>query len=78
MVLGWYLMVPRIASDKSRVLYEEPLRDWIVTQSFDTAVACETARGDLKSKTATSEDALTKSASLAMECIASDDPRLAK
>jgi len=77
-LVGWYLMVPRIASDKSRVLYEEPIRDWTVVRSFDSAVACETERTDFKSKTANSKDDLTKSAGLAIQCVATDDPRLAK
>jgi hypothetical protein len=39
-LVGWYLMVPPVESDKS-VRPELPLSQWIQSKSYDTASECQ-------------------------------------
>lgn len=70
MLFGWYLMFPPVGS--GRIEVDAPLSRWQVAEPFDTAAECEKRRGyemehnkhDLPIVWA--------------QCIATDDPRLAK
>jgi hypothetical protein len=89
LLCGWYLMLPPIIRDGQggfTVLFDAPLSKWIVNTSFEQAADCDQLqRGfvmDSGKKTRrfashTFEWAETARLTQA-QCIATDDPRLAK
>ena len=81
-LVGWYLITPPPMLDPVfRAGLTEPLDDWYIESSFDTATECEAARESLihKSFTPTPAD-IGVSQMLALyrgaQCVATDDPRL--
>ena len=81
-LVGWYLMMPPMASDL-RPDEAAPLATWGLVESFDSAQACKRALHKysdeaIKKVQGGSESSTTNSARfvVAEECIASDDPRL--
>ncbi len=90
-LLGWYLMLAPIREapgGRSYVDIEAPLNQWTVTGAFDRADSCQQAkaRGQREGKEqkfhpAGGERELEKLLwidFIEAQCIASDDPRLAK
>jgi hypothetical protein len=78
-LVGWYLMVPPMNGIDPSV----PLPKWVVLRAFDTADACNDAQDQLRYHTSrlNLQIPVASAASKAAEfsqCIASDDPRLAK
>jgi hypothetical protein len=69
-LVGWYLMVPLT----ERTIL--PIAQWNHIASFDTADECERNRVVLAEKN--QHDPAKRSLIVQSECIASDDPRLAK
>jgi hypothetical protein len=93
-IIGWYLMTPPVLPDtlgditahRLRAHIEMPLSQWVITQVFDTAAECE----ETKSPVVTNAGRLLRAggitangeqmqASFAQaQCVAGDDPRLAR
>jgi hypothetical protein len=69
-LVGWYLLVP--PSQDTNL----PISQWNHIGSFDTAAECEKNRVDLHRQNL--NDPAKDQLILLSECIASDDPRLAK
>jgi hypothetical protein len=69
-LVGWYLMVP--PSEHVNL----PISRWNHIASFDTADKCEADR--VNSEKGNRDDPAKHKLILLSECIASDDPRLAK
>jgi hypothetical protein len=81
-VVGWYLMLPPFIGHSPQP--ETPLSLWTILQGFDDAAGCnkinslmrEFAKKDISKKRPLSgemDDAVKYA-----QCVASDDPRLAK
>ena len=87
-LVGWYLMVPPITPDNRKFDVSAPMSGWTLLTSTDTAALC----AEIKSKWSNGESGVVwvnhhyppearETALLALhasECIATDDPRLAK
>jgi hypothetical protein len=79
---GWYLMAaPPVSEncvesgDRLCANPTRPIGEWSVWQSFDTAVACETARRARREKFS-EQQGLRGLMLWGLLCIATDDPRL--
>jgi len=85
-LIGWYLMVPPLASKNGPVVREAPLGKWDTLSVFDAAADCQTrleaiqdsAVGRIKAHPVgeVSPQRLRDLQLLSAECIATDDPRL--
>jgi hypothetical protein len=78
--VGWYLMMPPTTSNGEPDL-EAPLSEWEVNGSYPTAQACDKQyQADVKSALEFGHMIGHKDAGRiqAEECLATDDPRLAK
>jgi hypothetical protein len=85
-LLGWYFMLPPLAEGGASLNLNAPIGSWKIYQSFDLADQCE--RALLKYQRVGFQKFLARGAndsekvvglSLANgQCIATDDPRLAK
>ena len=84
-LVGWYLMVPQIQSEKQNLIgpftesHEPDFPNWHQVGSYDTAAECEAARAQLPATLIydhpVAKDTLAVVAKFA-QCIAPDDPRL--
>jgi len=88
-LVGWYLMAPPMSGRDSYLPELAPLSRWATFDSFDTAKECRDARSDMLKATRdfvrkkplskeAATDNLRRYAAMFGQCIASDDPRLAK
>jgi hypothetical protein len=87
-LVGWYLMVPQVINTTGGYLadFNSPLSRWAVNSVFDSASECDPmqtgvvlkGQSDMKKAPIRSmEWAIAQSLTQA-QCIATDDPRLAK
>jgi hypothetical protein len=77
-LVGWYLMLPpRLHMRTARPTFsaDAPLREWKVVQPFDKATDCDL---ELKRQIMDCGHCPRAGLWLSAQCIASDDPRLAK
>jgi hypothetical protein len=87
-LVGWYLLVPPISktNDGYKADFNAPLGKWIVTGVYDQAYSCDQLQGRLvldQEKKIEKLPLLSYKWALAQklatsQCIATDDPRLAK
>jgi len=92
-LLGWYLIAPPRDKQLILFNQQSPLSLWVTVEEFETLKGCQAGKksemDNMEKERHTSpraklsqEDALDQSArslrAIAMKCIASDDPRLAK
>jgi hypothetical protein len=85
-LVGWYPMAPPYSPNDFDA--DAPLSQWTIMVGFDTAAACEERKSfaiekhkrDLpaRGQAQTSDAQRYASMTLLSECVASDDPRLAK
>jgi len=77
-LIGWYLIVP--PNKDGQILIDRPLSKWTYLNSFDSARECREAGLEhvRQAETDTPADRARLSQAQAWECIATDDPRLAK
>jgi hypothetical protein len=85
-LVGWYLMLPPIPTDRLLVNTDAPISKWEQYQAFDSAQECEATnlyihkearkvRRDRRVHPATLDDAMAEQY-INGECIEADDPRL--
>ncbi len=76
---GWYLMIPS-STFPPDVAYKEPLRNWRILRSFDTADDCQDFLSNFFEQSREQKDLNTLDPAyrdfMFAECIATDDPRL--
>jgi hypothetical protein len=80
-LVGWYLMLPHFMylADGSMSGPTAPLPQWDLYGSYDSAAECETARSFAITKASDHGDyAKLREELEAAQCIATNDPRLAK
>jgi hypothetical protein len=91
-LVGWYLMTPPATSIemvsapdfttrwKTSDHTPPPLRNWAINDSFDRAADCSKAKQQLMTSAFKSTDLAPVSRAVwaSAECVATDDPRLAK
>jgi len=83
-LVGWYLMLPPVK--QGTIHTEAPLGKWEVNEAFESAERCNQGRKSnlndavqqLKNPASDALDRITAMDFLKAQCIASDDPRLAK
>ena len=79
-LVGWYLMVPPY--DGERINSDAPISKWTVYIAHDTAQDCEETKVDqykrVKAAQKGTDLTLIRRALVSSQCIASNDPRLAK
>ncbi len=75
-LIGWYLMMPDLDASNN-VLTNLPLSKWSVKEGYDSGVECNDGKLGYYNlvKDLPQSDA-KKRRVLAMQCIATDDPRL--
>ena len=83
MLLGWYLMTPPLHSPGGELELDAPIARWRSAHAYDSANECEKAREAFVKSTRGEEGAVERDkrfsgAILQSQCIASDDPRLAR
>ena len=77
-LVGWYLMMPDVDAS-NHVLTSLPLKEWTVEEAYDSAVECNNGKlGFYKLVKDLPADHWKRHRALEMQCIATDDPRLAK
>jgi hypothetical protein len=86
-LVGWYLMVPPFTDGPQIIDPDASFSKWQVMDSFDTANACRIARDGLRKWADDHKKECTDPVrinaylcvrQIAADCIATDDPRLAK
>jgi hypothetical protein len=85
-LVGWYLMVPPIASRTGPINRDALLEKWETWFAFDTAAECQAriktianaAIGRLKAQPVAiaTEQRISDLQAISARCVASDDPRL--
>ena len=89
-LVGWYLMVPRLNGDSTKVEVGAPLAQWIKGHEFPTQGECDSMRHDEAVKVRNIDPAepvmafnggvirarVLRERAEAAQCIAADDPRL--
>jgi hypothetical protein len=85
-LVGWYLMSAPVDPHTMKFDTAEPIKNWKLLDSFDSAAACEAALRDVQKRTAQSGLVLKQGNENkifpfglnldADACIATDDPRL--
>jgi hypothetical protein len=83
-LVGWYLLVPPVTDNEEkgvRAGIHNPISQWHVSASYDTAKECERSRAqhfNIGQEQHRAGHRAVASALMATSCIATDDPRLAK